>query len=201
MVSTAIGSNRGLKKVHRQLSEGTRPLTAIRLPDGHLGHDQQSLLDEVQRFYNDLYRNTIPILASCTFHNAELMPLFLDCEIAKALGTMRAETALGEDGVRAEALKLAKQVLIGPLRKLFNDCLTCNQIPAGLADSKTILSTKKETLAPLQISTNFIAVDDLQDIHTCIGEPPGIVFGSCTTGRTSRILTWILDSRPYPDGE
>uniref|UniRef100_A0A914UKL9 Reverse transcriptase domain-containing protein n=1 Tax=Plectus sambesii TaxID=2011161 RepID=A0A914UKL9_9BILA len=56
---------------------------------------------------------------------------------------MRRGTAPGEDGVTADALKLASHVLVQPLCELFNKCLSSNCIPAGFANSKTILLFKK----------------------------------------------------------
>ena len=61
IVTSAIENNRGLRKVRQQLSTGTRPMIAVRLADGRVRHHRQSLLEEVQQFYNNLYSSMTPV--------------------------------------------------------------------------------------------------------------------------------------------
>uniref|UniRef100_A0A914UL06 Uncharacterized protein n=1 Tax=Plectus sambesii TaxID=2011161 RepID=A0A914UL06_9BILA len=143
IVTSAIENSQGVRKVHQQLSTGTCPMIAIQLADGCVKHDHQLFLEEVKHFYNNLYSSTILVSTSQKSSDEEPIAPFLDCEVRKALISMRHGTTPGEDVVTDNALKLASHTLIQLLCKLFNNCISSNHILAGFVNSKTILLFKK----------------------------------------------------------
>uniref|UniRef100_A0A914VZY2 Reverse transcriptase domain-containing protein n=1 Tax=Plectus sambesii TaxID=2011161 RepID=A0A914VZY2_9BILA len=143
IVRSAIENNRGLHKVCQQLLTGTHSMIAVQLADGCVKHYHQLLLKEVKQFYNNLYSSIIPVSTSQKSSDEEPIAPFLDCEVRKALLSMRHGTTPGEDGVMADALKLASHTLVQPLCKLSNNCISSNRIPTGFANSNTILLFKK----------------------------------------------------------
>jgi hypothetical protein len=143
IVNNAIASNKGLCKTRQQLANGTRPMIAVRLANGELRHDAQSLCNEVQLFFNAVYQNANPLPETRPIAEDQRLAPFLESEVRRALQKMKSGTAPGEDHVTVEMLKLASDMLIPLLCKLFNECLQQNRIPTGFADSKTILMFKK----------------------------------------------------------
>uniref|UniRef100_A0A914XE14 Reverse transcriptase domain-containing protein n=1 Tax=Plectus sambesii TaxID=2011161 RepID=A0A914XE14_9BILA len=95
---------------------------------------------------------------------------------------MQRGTAPREDGVTANALKLASHVLVQPLCKLFNKCLSSNCIPAGFANSKTILLLKK---GDLSLIANYRPISLLSTIYKTF-----------TRVLTNRLESYLEDAQP-----
>uniref|UniRef100_A0A914WVS6 Reverse transcriptase domain-containing protein n=1 Tax=Plectus sambesii TaxID=2011161 RepID=A0A914WVS6_9BILA len=157
-------------------------MIAIQLAEGCIKHDRQFLLEGVKQFYSNLYSSTIPVSTSQKSSDEEPIAPFLDCEVRKALISMRHGTTPGEDGVTADALKLASHTLVQPLCKLFNNCISSNRIPAGFANSKTILLFKKGNP---NLVANYRPISLLSTIYK-----------SFTRVLTNRLESYLEDAQP-----
>ncbi|TKR73706.1 hypothetical protein L596_010397 [Steinernema carpocapsae] len=144
LVEEAVQKGSGLRRIQGETATGRPRLTQLRNAEGRLCNTEEEMQRAVQVFYNNLYASRIQVEGDATPEEEEDdYPAFLQAEIEEAMRQMKTGRSPGQDRVTTEMLKLAKSRILPQLTAILNQCLRNGEVPAEMADSRTILLFKK----------------------------------------------------------
>ena len=147
----AIERNKGSKVFEKDLSIGQSQLTKLKTEDGRIVTSKPELLQEIEKFYGQLYTATQQPASSLapdpraklTRHYTEDIPDVSLYEIRMALKQLKNNKAPGEDGITAELLKAGGTPVLKTLQRLFNAVILGGKTPQSWQSGVVALFFKK----------------------------------------------------------
>ena len=134
-------------------NDSRKRLIKLRKENGSFTKNKKELLEEIHKFYTDLYqddhREVENPSESNTTNEAMCIPKVLPEEVERAIKETKPRKAGGLDGVTNDMLKSCGRETHKILADLFNKCVELNSIPVNWEDAKMILIHKKGDQADL----------------------------------------------------
>ncbi|XP_049832728.1 uncharacterized protein LOC126273227 [Schistocerca gregaria] len=125
-----------------KLTLGKKQIIALDGNDSRIT-EKEEVLKFIRDFYSNLYSNPRENLSVPKLNDVPSVPDILPSEVKCAIDTMKKGIVPGDDELSVDILKLAGEVTINHLAKVFTSCLHYASIPLSWNKAKIIFIHKK----------------------------------------------------------
>jgi len=158
-IEKTIDQNKSLKVLRKKLTNGKKEILKLKNRQGRETTNREELLQVVEEFYTELYRNRHKLEletketrkeTGIINQGSEELPEITIDEIKLSLKEMKNNKAPGDDQIVIEAIKFGGETLLKSIKKLFNLCLYNASLPRNWNNILMILIHKKGDSADLE---------------------------------------------------
>lgn len=139
----AAEKRKSLKKCRRELQQQTATMSALKDENGERLTKRIDMERRVKEYYSNLFASKKEVTLQEICNDEEDIQKILISEVRAAVASLKLDKAPGPDDITNEVLKAGNYTLWRTLAKIFDECITQEDVPTQWKTSTTVIIPKK----------------------------------------------------------